>query len=590
MIILLRITGFNETREVVVDASGSEMILGRDASAHVQLIDPQKEISRKHLGIRAVRDGLELRVLSTLNGVDTSRGVVPPSELITLTIGDTFTLGPYVIELAAGAPTAQQAPAPTARGDDPFATLLGQDTRAYDNDRFARPEFAATPQRDSADPFALLSDVAPAAPARGASPLGNLLGSTKTPDGAAGSGQNAAANPGTDRKSIDDILRSGPTASPLATNLGAPGPLDDLLGRRAQVAPRALSPDHVDTLNFPMSADLPAAQTAAQMSAHSATPRTSAAATLPDDDAWSRLEKLGAADKDSAEVTDAPRRSAAPAPTDQPSGAALPDLSIFDRLNTQAAQPPGPENSTDAVKQNVFDDDWLNNSLGQAPVPAATSESVPLAINAAQTAPVESTNERISAPDVWEAFVRGLQTQELSKLDARSAERAGLMVRVLLEGLSELLAARADLKRELGAGERTRLGGQDNNPLKAGLSANEMIQYLFAAPIGGGYMPAERAVRESVSELLVHEGATIAALRAALEGTIRDFDPAKLKALLLKGAKSSVLQLLDHARLWDGYQAHYEKKAQHMADWLEEVIDRYFVGAYEESTENAKRR
>jgi predicted component of type VI protein secretion system len=132
------------------------------------------------------------------------------------------------------------------------------------------------------------------------------------------------------------------------------------------------------------------------------------------------------------------------------------------------------------------------------------------------------------------------------------------------------------------------LSGRDNNPLKLKLSPAELVQYLFAAPAGAGaYMPADRAVRESIAELRVHEHATIAAARAAVEGALRDFEPGRMRKKLLKG-KSGLFQMMDNARLWDAYEADYEKQSQHMADWLETLFDRHFMPTYSRETERMK--
>jgi predicted component of type VI protein secretion system len=104
-----------------------------------------------------------------------------------------------------------------------------------------------------------------------------------------------------------------------------------------------------------------------------------------------------------------------------------------------------------------------------------------------------------------------------------------------------------------------------------------------------GYMPARQALQESVTELRAHEFASVAAVRAAVEGCIKEFDPARLRPTLLKG-KTSLGSLMDNARLWDLYSAHYEQKKAHMADWLEQVFNRHFMPAYTREAERLRRQ
>ncbi|MFN7309383.1 MAG: FHA domain-containing protein, partial [bacterium] len=66
----------------------AETVFGRDARADVSLSDPDKAISRRHFALSVEGDGVELRVLSTVNGVETSRGEVAVGASIRLQAGD----------------------------------------------------------------------------------------------------------------------------------------------------------------------------------------------------------------------------------------------------------------------------------------------------------------------------------------------------------------------------------------------------------------------------------------------------------------------------------------------------------------------
>jgi type VI secretion system FHA domain protein len=187
------------------------------------------------------------------------------------------------------------------------------------------------------------------------------------------------------------------------------------------------------------------------------------------------------------------------------------------------------------------------------------------------------------------ALCRGLGITAPPQINDRDWEKLGNSIRQIVQGLSDLMNVRAELKKEMRAADRTMLGAQENNPLKSGMPLEELLHYLLFMPQGAaGYMPVNRALDESITDLRAHEFASLAAVRAAVEGSIREFDPARLRTTLLKG-KRSIATALDNARLWDLYSAHYEQKGLHMADWLEQVFNRHFMPAYTREAERLRR-
>lgn len=514
---MLRLTGPNLHREFALDPSGTVITVGRDPDADVQLADPDRLISRRHLSLRQCTDAVELHITSALNAVETSRGTVQPGQRMSLHSGDHFTLGAYC-------GTVQQVRAeafmPPGRFDaeDPFAALLGPAPVPDHGDPFEHPKChparAAAPALASGDdPFEQLSGHSSGAHAGVTGPLALWLAPAAANAAPAGGNgrHDVFPGPASSARPIDDWLSGSSTALPSTPMPGpGPGPFDAFLGRSSAPVARAWSPEHVHDIHLPMS-----------------------------------LNPI------------APQADSGAAPgIDDPFGD-WPDIALA------------------APGQNTE----------RPPHHTAAPASAALGLPADHGAP-----EPVNA---WSAFTRGLGLPDAHDSDpqatADAAERAGAIVRTLIEALAQLLDARADLKRELRAQDRTMLSGRDNNPLKSGLSAPELIQYLFAAQVVGGYLPAERAVRDSINDLLIHEHATIAAARAAVEGTLREFDPVRLRKQLVPG-KSSWFQVLDSARLWDAFEQHHQKQSAQMADWLEAIFARHFMPAYSRETERLKRQ
>ena len=540
MSFLLHVTGPDLDQQFALDPSGAELTFGRDAAAGVQLADPDKHISRKHLAVRHGDGGVELRITSALNGVQTSFGPAEPGQRLTLRDGDHFTLGAYRVEVrSANQPSGGFGTPPAAHariGADPFATLFNPaGSTAGDGSRAAHDAYA--------DPFSN-PDFHPAPPPR-------------RPNGVAAPGQWAGRS-----QQLDAWLSSGevPAASWTSAASAPPqtGPFDAFIARATNSpAPRALSPDHVHGIHLPM--------------AFTRTPAgvvSEGQAPTPRDDIWAGL---------------------------------------FDALTPSQGHANDP--TAPASRADPFDD-WDDAAVAH-PMATPDSGSVPCS-DANPAAPLPSPAIAAADPfdafDAWTAFTRGLglpvphdanadiastpkpnpQTGASPAARATHAEHVGTVVRTLVEALALLLDARNELKRELRAPDRTMLSGHDNNPLKAGLAAPELVQYLFAMHPVGGYLPAGRAVRESINDLLIHQHATLAATRAAVEGTLRDFDPARLRQQRLKGT-SSVFRVLDSARLWDAYELQHQSQSAQMADWLETLFARHFMPAYGRETERLKR-
>ena len=546
----LQLSGPNLNRELALDPSGAEITFGRDPAADVPLADPDQHISRKHLAVRQGADGVELRITSALNGVQTSRGAAAPGHSLLLQDGDHFTLGAYRVGVVAMVAVVGVADA------DHFGDEWGllQPNARTAVTAAAVPISPALPTPAGDDPFSH-PDFCPAAPAR-------------RPSGP------ASPDPIARRSHRLDEWLSGASAGPDAAPAAAwtaqaalptatlAGPFDAFLGRPAAATPRALSPDHVLGIHLPMPTPTPTPTFRAHAATGMAIPAVPAALS---DDIWASLH-------------DAP----------------LPPHGNVKRL-------------LDAASNDDPFGDWTDASAApSAAAPAIRVAPAAAAVHSAVDPAVDPAVVPLDPLDAWVAFTRGLGLSDLpdapdapdvaggdaaNAARAARAEHAGTVVRTLIEALALLLDARADLKRELRADDRTMLSGRDNNPLKARLSVAELIQYLFAAHPVGGYMPAGRAVRESIDDLLIHEHATIAAARAAVEGTLHEFDPARLRQQLLKlrNGKSSLFRVIDSSRLWDAYELQHQTQSLHLADWLETLFARHFMPAYGRETQRLKR-
>lgn len=171
----------------------------------------------------------------------------------------------------------------------------------------------------------------------------------------------------------------------------------------------------------------------------------------------------------------------------------------------------------------------------------------------------------------------GLDAAAVGALSQGEVEAIGRLVRILVLGVLELNAGASGVKQEMRADDRTMVASRDSNPLKTDWPEQTKLRYLFGGRAASiGFANPERALRDLLVELVAHNGAAGPAARAALAGTLKEFDPAVLKSRLLgDGAK-----LFEGTRAWDAYCKYYQQEGRDMPQWTQRLLDRYFTDAY----------
>jgi predicted component of type VI protein secretion system len=182
-----------------------------------------------------------------------------------------------------------------------------------------------------------------------------------------------------------------------------------------------------------------------------------------------------------------------------------------------------------------------------------------------------------------DAFLDGAGVPR-KKVSAAEAERllreCGAIMRAAVEGIMSLLIARAEMRKEFQAEERTMIAVRDNNPLKLMSDPHEAMAYLFdPAERADGFLDPVRAVGDACEDLRSHEIALIAAMRAAILGAVRRFDPHALERVFEKGGGFSFGSR--KAKLWEFFVAHQEKLSRDAQEDFSKVFGREFMGAYQ---------
>lgn len=176
----------------------------------------------------------------------------------------------------------------------------------------------------------------------------------------------------------------------------------------------------------------------------------------------------------------------------------------------------------------------------------------------------------------------GLPLKELSPVEAdRTLRDCGAILRAAVEGIMMLLLARAELRKEFEAEERTMVAARDNNPLKLMSDPHEAMDFLFdPSDRTDGFLDPVQAVGDACEDLRSHELALMAGMRAAIVGALRRFDPHVIERAFEKSAKGFSLGSRK-AKLWDLFVEQQDKLAREAQEDFNKVFGRDFMGAYQ---------
>jgi len=176
----------------------------------------------------------------------------------------------------------------------------------------------------------------------------------------------------------------------------------------------------------------------------------------------------------------------------------------------------------------------------------------------------------------------GLPHKDLSPTQAeRMLRDCGAILRAAVEGIMMLLLARAEMRKEFEAEERTMVAARDNNPLKLMSDPHEAMDFLFdPAERTDGFLDPVQAVGDACEDLRSHELALMAGMRAAILGALARFEPNVIERAYEKSAKGWSLASRK-AKLWDLFVAEQDKLARDAQEDFNKAFGRDFMGAYQ---------
>jgi predicted component of type VI protein secretion system len=223
------------------------------------------------------------------------------------------------------------------------------------------------------------------------------------------------------------------------------------------------------------------------------------------------------------------------------------------------------------------------------PEPAARPAHRPAPPPVAAPATPVAPRDPAADAGLLSAFMAGAGLPDLRPADPEAMMRSlGSAFRAVVAGLRSVLIARASIKSEFRI-EQTMIRARGNNPLKFSAGDDDAL----TAILGTGRrvdMAADAAVADALSDIRLHELATMSAMQSAVRSLMEGLDPAKLRAAAEQGGGLSVLPAQRKARAWDAFEALHTKTLQALSDDFDSVFGKAFARAYERAMDEVSEK
>lgn len=212
---------------------------------------------------------------------------------------------------------------------------------------------------------------------------------------------------------------------------------------------------------------------------------------------------------------------------------------------------------------------------------SATGSMTPESVPSSSAAAAEA-----GSPDLTElaaAFCRGaeLTGPQVPPLTPELMEHLGALLRATAEGTLALLKSRSVAKRHMRA-EGTVIAPRHNNPLKFSPDATEALTRMLQRVPSPGFLGPVAALRDANRDLLVHQVAMVAGMRAAVFELFSRLGPEAAENA--EGPPRDILSRLPKRRaaaLWERHRLQHAHLLEHLDDDFEAIFGREFLRAYE---------
>ena len=265
-----------------------------------------------------------------------------------------------------------------------------------------------------------------------------------------------------------------------------------------------------------------------------------------------------------APIAPTPRR---PAPAQPPVADALPAASPFPSAASPFSEPaelfspPAP----------------FPPPTAPSPPPPPTPFTAPAAPPPPASVPTAAASEVIARI----AAAAGIPERAIAGRDPNAlADEIGLVLRVVVHNLAQLLSSRAESKTAMRSASRTMIRALENNPLKFTGTPEEALAIMFGPPTRN-YLDARATLESSFADLKAHQILTFGAMQGALDALFEDLAPDKIDRSVEPDRGLGAIVGSRKAKLWDIYVERWRAKSKRADGRLLEAFMAHFAEVYD---------
>jgi type VI secretion system FHA domain protein len=157
----------------------------------------------------------------------------------------------------------------------------------------------------------------------------------------------------------------------------------------------------------------------------------------------------------------------------------------------------------------------------------------------------------------------------------------GMILRVVVEGLMEVLRARDKIKDEFRM-RVTTFKQADNNPLKFSANVEDALHNLLVKR-NAAYLGPVEAFEDAFADVRNHQMAMLAGMRVGYEAMLQSFDPDALqKEFEVRAKGGSFLGGGNRAKCWELYSNRFRAMVKDADSTFRNLFGEDFAKAYEE--------
>jgi type VI secretion system FHA domain protein len=224
-----------------------------------------------------------------------------------------------------------------------------------------------------------------------------------------------------------------------------------------------------------------------------------------------------------------------------------------------------------------------------AAVPAYEPPLVPSWQEVAGQAPSQQIRPAVPAVSTdldFMALLRGAGLEGV-EVSPELATQFGQILRVVIEGLMDILHARERIKDEFRM-RVTTFKTKDNNPLKFSANVDDALHNLLVKRHAAYLKPIE-AFEDAFRDVRNHQVAMLAGVRVAYEAMLNEFEPGHLQAEFDRQLKKGAfLGAPARFKYWDLYAERFRDRVRDADSCFRELFGDEFARAYEEQLQKLR--